>query len=108
MNRDTNVNKKYLYFGFSGLNSGVERSYDEPEDKFSKYGCYCTPHAANVAHHIWVGKGDPVDAIDEQCRHLWWAYKCLSKDFGPSCDSTVAYEWNVDNNGAIACGMFHL
>ena len=80
-----------------------ERGYSSPQDKFNRYGCYCSPHSIHSGDDTWVGKGDPVDEIDTECRHLFLAYKCLEKDHGSKCNSSKAYAWEVDNNGDIKC-----
>ena len=73
---------------------------------FARYGCYCSPHEAQMADGSWVGKGDPVDQIDEACRHLLFAYKCLTNDYGNKCDSSKPYDWQIQDNGGVYCGSY--
>ena len=52
-------------------------------DSLSGYGCYGTPHERKLDQ--WVGKGKPVDLIDELNQKLTHCYRCLGKamDFNP-------------------------
>ena len=58
-----------------------------------------------MVNSLWLGKGEPVDDIDFACRHLFWGYKCLTKDYGENCDSSKSYNWAVDNAGGVKCGL---
>jgi hypothetical protein len=55
---------------------------------------------------FWLGKGTPVDQIDEYCKNLWYGYTCLKQDFGQNCESTRTYNWVVNSKKKPVCRKF--
>lgn len=83
----------------------AERAYGETNaaNKFSLYGCYCSPHHDTMKDGFWLGKGTPVDDIDNFCKNLWSGYKCLKRDYGSDCDQTRTYSWKISDKGKPTC-----
>jgi len=66
----------------------------------SGYGCYGTP--IDRLNKNWIGKGKPVDAIDEVNFRLTNCYKCLKIDHpNEICDGTVPYRVTNRSNGIM-------
>lgn len=66
----------------------------------SGYGCYGTPHDRRSEE--WVGKGKPVDLIDQLNLKLMRCYKCLTKDNGETCTGDSPYRATT-RKGSINC-----
>lgn len=65
--------------------------------RYCYYGCWCLP---NGMHNLAAGYGAPADQIDEVCREFAHCYKCLTLDFGGTCDPEErAYRWGRVRDG---------
>ena len=75
----------------------------------SGYGCYGSPH--DRKSDDWVGKGKPVDLIDQLQLKLIHCYKCLAKDLGEECNGDNPYRATT-RKGSINCkdteGMYFM
>lgn len=73
-----------------------------------KYGCYCFPEAFDVSKPRNGYSGPGLDELDEACRDLYRAQKCILDDLREEgitgCSLDNQYEWHQDNTGAIVCG----
>jgi len=76
------------------------------------YGCYCYVGKSKLPGTI-SGKGNikPLDPLDEACRDLWRAEKCLAVDsengvYGEKrhCSMKSGYKWHLDEANSIKCG----
>ena len=66
----------------------------------SGYGCYGSPFDRKT--DSWVGKGIPVDSIDELSLKLLRCYKCLSNDLHETCVGDTPYK-AVTKKSEIIC-----
>ena len=74
-------------------------------DLFDDYGCYCQPSEEAFLDGSWIGKGVPVDEIDQKCHDLFQGYQCLKHDF-QSCSHNQPLQFVVNEDGTTSCGNF--
>ena len=72
-------------------------------DLFEDYGCYCQPSEEAFLDGSWVGKGIPVDEIDQKCHDLYQGYQCLKHDF-QECSHNQPLQFLVQEDGTTRCG----
>ena len=72
-------------------------------DLFNDYGCYCQPSEEAFLDGSWIGKGVPVDEIDQKCHDLFQGYQCLKHDF-QSCSHNQPLQFVVNDDGTTSCG----
>ena len=61
-----------------------------------QYGCYCFPNNFESTKSRFDYNSDSLDEIDELCRNLYRAQKCLKWDFDDGekfCDVSLDYVW---------------
>jgi len=75
------------------------------------YGCYCFPRGNRSTGSKNGYNGKAVDALDEACRQLYLASKCLSIDaeegnmgVDDTCNADNRYRWYVDASNKVVCG----
>jgi hypothetical protein len=85
-------------------------SVEDAKDLVRSYGCYCYPHnQKNVGpseNHPY--NGAPMDELDELCKKLYRAQKCVNLDSDAGkwtlpCTLDNAYQFYQDNNGKVIC-----
>lgn len=97
-----NLNLEIILSAFIPEGSLERGESSGPANKFTLYGCYCSPHHDQMKDGLWLGKGTPVDDIDNACKNLWSGYKCLRNDYGDTCDNSRIYNWQL-KDGKPAC-----
>jgi len=82
----------------------------EPDAKsfLRNYGCYCYPLMAQKAGPAFNYNGDPVDELDDLCKKLYRAQKCIDIDvadgvYETACDVEQGYGF-FQKDGDIVCG----
>jgi hypothetical protein len=73
------------------------------------YGCYCYPLSAQKAGPAFNYNGDPVDELDDLCKKLYRAQKCIDIDvaegnYETECTLDQGYGFYTDDNGQVVCG----
>lgn len=85
-------------------------SVEDAKDLVRSYGCYCYPHNQNkvgpAENHPY--NGAPVDELDELCKKLYRAQKCVNLDSDAGkwtlpCTLDNAYQFYQDNTGKVIC-----
>ena len=57
---------------------------------FNNYGCWCY-----FNDRVLVGKGQPVDAMDEQCQILHHGYECAVMDYEAATGESDCAPWEI-------------
>lgn len=73
------------------------------------YGCYCYPLMSQKAGPAFNYNGDPVDELDDLCKKLYRAQKCIEIDsseglYENECSIDQGFGFYQDDNGEIVCG----
>ena len=82
------ANKYWRHKGLTGVDKFNER-------KYWAYGCHCFIHA-NMGK---MGKGKPVDGLDNKCKAWKDCQKCVREKHGDTCiGEWVRYTWKFATN----------
>lgn len=74
------------------------------------YGCYCYIDGNRTPGHKFNQAAKPLDKLDQACRKLYRAEKCLEIDsingiYNGACSMNDGYKWHMDENtNQITCG----
>lgn len=97
--------KNMLAALMTAWNGGDAKSY------LTNYGCFCYPQGEKTVSSQFGYHGAALDELDQLCRDLWIAQKCLPIDaadgqFGSKdiCGPDNGFKWHVDINGELQCG----
>jgi len=74
----------------------------QSSEMFTNYGCYCLPSQAYTEDMNWIGRGTPVDEIDNLCKKLLTCYGCLGKTYS-KCSASTPYAWDINLQGHKIC-----
>lgn len=92
------------------LSHYLDMEQNEAKNFLRNYGCYCYPLMSQKVGPAFNYNAEPVDAMDELCKKLWRAQKCIEIDsvngvYEKACDVGQAYgtHLNEDTNELI-CG----
>lgn len=85
------------------------QSTQETKNFLRNYGCYCYPLMAQKAGPAFNYNGDPVDELDDLCKKLYRAQKCIDIDnaegnYETECTLDQGFGFYQDNSGDIVCG----
>lgn len=85
-------------------------SEKEVSAHFRNYGCYCYIDGKRTVGGTFAKAMAPLDELDQACKHLYRAQKCVAIDMEEGvhthkarCDVTSSYRWYVQD-GQIECG----
>lgn len=80
----------------------------EAKNLIRDYGCYCYTLGQTAVGPSLGFKGDPVDELDDLCKKLYRAEKCIAIDneaglYSVECTTNSAFQWFTDVNGDVTC-----
>lgn len=110
---------RYLWTAYSmlehlvpELNKGVAHDPNDPRlsrQVLFKHGCYCFPDRDGIARPRNGYHGPGVDELDNLCRDLYRAQKCLKEEEvynGEECELIQDYAFWRKDDGTIECGKW--
>lgn len=110
---------RYLWTAYSmlehlipELNKGVAHDPNDPRlsrQVLFKHGCYCFPDRDGIARPRNNYHGPGVDELDNLCRDLYRAQKCLKDEEayqGEQCELVQDYAFWRKDDGTIECGKW--
>lgn len=91
------------------LSHYLDMESTEAKNFIRNYGCYCYPLLSATAGPAFNFNGEPLDELDDLCKKLWRAQKCIEIDsengtYEKGCALNQSYATHLNEKDEVVCG----